>query len=46
LLYQMKEKKAGQILASISPQVAAKLSERLATQRQQETQHTPVKDKR
>jgi len=41
LLYQMKEKKAGQILASISPQVAAKLSERLATQRQQETQHTP-----
>jgi flagellar motility protein MotE (MotC chaperone) len=46
LLYQMKEKKAGQILASISPQVAAKLSERLATQRQQETQHTPVKEKR
>jgi flagellar motility protein MotE (MotC chaperone) len=46
LLYQMKEKKAGQILASISPQVAAKLSERLATQRQQEAQHTPVKDKR
>ena len=46
LLYQMKEKKAGQILASISPQVAAKLSERLAAQRQQETQHTPVKDKR
>ena len=46
LLYQMKEKKAGQILASISPQVAAKLSERLATQQQQETQHTPVKEKR
>src|SRR5712691_1399091 len=46
LLYQMKEKKAGQILASISPQVAAKLSERLAAQRQQETQHPPVKDKR
>jgi flagellar motility protein MotE (MotC chaperone) len=46
LLYQMKEKKAGQILASISPQVAAKLSERLATQRQQESQHTPVKEKR
>ena len=46
LLYQMKEKKAGQILASISPQVAAKLSERLAAQRQQETQPTPVKDKR
>jgi flagellar motility protein MotE (MotC chaperone) len=46
LLYQMKEKKAGQILASISPQVAAKLSERLATQRQQETQQTPVKEKR
>jgi flagellar motility protein MotE (MotC chaperone) len=46
LLYQMKEKKAGQILASISPQVAAKLSERLAAQRQQETQHTPVKEKR
>jgi flagellar motility protein MotE (MotC chaperone) len=46
LLYQMKEKKAGQILASISPQVAAKLSERLATQRQQETQHAPVKEKR
>ena len=46
LLYQMKEKKAGQILASISPQVAAKLSERLAAQRQQEIQHTPVKDKR
>jgi len=42
----MKEKKAGQILASISPQVAAKLSERLATQRQQETQHAPVKEKR
>jgi flagellar motility protein MotE (MotC chaperone) len=46
LLYQMKEKKAGQILAAISPQVAAKLSERLAAQRQQETQHTPVKEKR
>jgi flagellar motility protein MotE (MotC chaperone) len=46
LLYQMKEKKAGQILASISPQVAAKLSERLAAQRQQEPQHTPVKEKR
>ena len=46
LLYQMKEKKAGQILASISPQVAAKLSERLAAQRQQETQYTPVKEKR
>jgi flagellar motility protein MotE (MotC chaperone) len=46
LLYQMKEKKAGQILASISPQVAAKLSERLAAQRQQETPHTPVKEKR
>ena len=46
LLYQMKEKKAGQILASISPQVAAKLSERLATQRQQETQPAPVKEKR
>ena len=46
LLYQMKEKKAGQILASISPQVAAKLSERLAAQRQQEAQHTPVKEKR
>jgi flagellar motility protein MotE (MotC chaperone) len=46
LLYQMKEKKAGQILASISPQVAAKLSERLATQRQQESQPTPGKDKR
>jgi flagellar motility protein MotE (MotC chaperone) len=46
LLYQMKEKKAGQILASISPQVAAKLSERLATQRQQESQHTPVKEKK
>jgi flagellar motility protein MotE (MotC chaperone) len=42
----MKEKKAGQILASISPQVAAKLSERLAAQRQQETQHAPVKEKR
>ena len=38
--------KSGQILASISPQVAAKLSERLAAQRQQETQHTPVKEKR
>jgi flagellar motility protein MotE (MotC chaperone) len=46
LLYQMKEKKAGQILASISPQVAAKLSERLARHQQQETQHTPVKEKR
>jgi flagellar motility protein MotE (MotC chaperone) len=46
LLYQMKEKKAGQILASISPQVAAKLSERLAAQRQQETPQTPVKEKR
>jgi flagellar motility protein MotE (MotC chaperone) len=46
LLYQMKEKKAGQILASISPQVAARLSERLATQRQQESQPTPGKDKR
>lgn len=45
LLYQMKEKKAGQILASISPQVAAKLSERLAAQRQQEMQHTPAKEK-
>jgi flagellar motility protein MotE (MotC chaperone) len=45
LLYQMKEKKAGQILASISPQVAAKLSERLATQRQQAIQHAPVKEK-
>lgn len=47
LLYQMKEKKAGQILASISPQVAAKLSERLATQRQQqEMQPAPAKEKR
>ena len=46
LLYQMKEKKAGQILASISPQVAAKLSERLAAQRQQEAQHAPAKEKR
>ena len=46
LLYQMKEKKAGQILASISPQVAAKLSEHLAAQRQQETQHAPAKEKR
>ena len=45
LLYQMKEKKAGQILASISPQVAAKLSERLATQRQQAPQHAPAKEK-
>jgi flagellar motility protein MotE (MotC chaperone) len=42
----MKEKKAGQILASISPQVAAKLSERLATQQQQESQPAPVKEKR
>jgi flagellar motility protein MotE (MotC chaperone) len=46
LLYQMKEKKAGQILASISPQVAAKLSERLAAQRQQEPQPPAVKEKR
>src|SRR5215470_479985 len=46
LLYQMKEKKAGQILAGISPQVAAKLSERLATQRRQETQPAPAKEKR
>ncbi len=46
LLYQMKEKKAGQILASISPQVAAKLSERLAAQRQQEPQPPPAKEKR
>lgn len=46
LLYQMKEKKAGQILASISPQVAAKLSERLAAQRQQETQSPPAKEHR
>jgi flagellar motility protein MotE (MotC chaperone) len=46
LLYQMKEKKAGQILASISPQVAAKLSERLAAQRQQEPQPPAAKEKR
>jgi len=46
LLYQMKEKKAGQILAAISPQVAAKLSERLATQQLQEAQPAPAKEKR
>jgi len=46
LLYQMKEKKAGQILGSISPQLAAKLSERLAAQRQQENQPAPAKEKR
>jgi flagellar motility protein MotE (MotC chaperone) len=46
LLYQMKEKKAGQILAAISPQMAAKLSERLAAQRQQEPQPPAVKEKR
>jgi len=46
LLLQMKEKKAGQILAAISPQVAAKLSERLATQRHQVTQSAPTKETR
>jgi flagellar motility protein MotE (MotC chaperone) len=46
LLYQMKEKKVGQILGSINPEVAAKLSERLAAQRQQEAQATTPKEKR
>jgi flagellar motility protein MotE (MotC chaperone) len=46
LLYQLKEKKVGQILGSFNPEVAAKLSERLAAQRQQEAQATTPKEKR
>ncbi|MGE3540100.1 MAG: MotE family protein [Candidatus Tectimicrobiota bacterium] len=45
LLYQMKEKKVGQILAALTPDVAAKLSERLAVYRQQAAQTPPAKDK-
>ncbi len=45
LLYQMKEKKVGQILAALAPEVAAKLSERLAVYRQQAAQTPPAKEK-
>ena len=45
LLYQMKEKKVGQILAALEPDVAAKLSERLAVYRQQASENPPAKEK-
>ena len=41
LFYRMKEKKVGQILGLVKPEMAAKLSERLAVQRQKDHQKAP-----
>jgi flagellar motility protein MotE (MotC chaperone) len=45
LFYRMKEKKVAQILGLVKPEVAAKLSERLAVQRQGSKNHQKAPEK-
>jgi flagellar motility protein MotE (MotC chaperone) len=45
MLFRMKEKRVGQILGFIKPEVAVKLSERLAAQRQKDQQKAADKEK-
>jgi flagellar motility protein MotE (MotC chaperone) len=45
LFYRMKEKKVSQLLAFVKPEVAARLSERLAMQQQKDQQKAAGKDK-
>jgi flagellar motility protein MotE (MotC chaperone) len=45
LFYRMKEKKVSQLLGFVKPEVAAKLSERLAAHQQKEQQKTASKEK-
>jgi flagellar motility protein MotE (MotC chaperone) len=45
LFYRMKEKKVSQLLGFVKPEVAAKLSERLAAQQQKEQEKMPGKEK-
>ena len=45
LFYRMKEKKVSQLLGFVKPEVAAKLSERLAAQQQKEQEKMPGQEK-
>jgi flagellar motility protein MotE (MotC chaperone) len=45
LFYRMKEKKVSQLLGFVKPEVAAKLSERLAVQQQKEQEKIPGKER-
>jgi flagellar motility protein MotE (MotC chaperone) len=45
ILFRMKEKKVAQILGALKPDAAVKLSERLATQRQKDSQKAADKEK-